>query len=145
MQAGGAGHRTTSLLVSGQHLTLKIRIWEPSYSLIFLIRLKIIHFLDRTTISFSYYSSNSCIKLPLISEKKYSCVVTLCNSSGKEKEFVSCSEEEEVVGLETQGGNRTRERDRVKIAVWVPEGWPVIIKPLWSVCTFPQILLSHAQ
>lgn len=37
------------------------------------------------------------------------------------------------------------ERDRVKIDVWVPEGWPVIIKPLWSVCTFPQILLSHAQ
>lgn len=41
--------------------------------------------------------------------------------------------------------NSGRERDREKIAVWVLEGWPVIIKPLWSVCTFPQILLKSGS
>lgn len=64
---------------------------------------------------------------------------------GQENDYLSPTETDGRAILEVQGGNRMRERDRVKIAVWVPEVWPVIIKPLWSVCTFPQILPSHAQ
>lgn len=60
------------------------------------------------------------------------------------KGLIFQSEEEREMDYKSREG-RELERDRVQIAVWIPKGWPVIIKPLWLVCTFPQILLSHAQ
>lgn len=84
--------------------------------------------------SFWYQCQNYELALML---KNSTLPYILCNSYGKEiTPYPPLRRKKGWIRNPGLGGDRERESENSCLG---PEGWPIIIKPLWSVCTFPQI------